>query len=84
MGAKCCSLSYDSLHEVLLKVFFTMRQLPTQWTAAQALALYAVLDDLRDLVVDGYAKKKQQAACLDSTVTTPFKPTNIDVGDVPF
>ena len=34
-----------------------MWELPTHWTAAQALAVFEVLDDLRDLVVDGYAKK---------------------------
>jgi hypothetical protein len=62
----------------------TMWQLPTQWTAAQALAVFEVLDDLRDLVVDGYAKKIQQAARLDRTVTTPSLPTNIDDGDVLF
>ncbi len=32
----------------------TMWELPTHWTAAQALAVFEVLDDLRDLVVDGY------------------------------
>ena len=30
----------------------TMWELPTHWTAAQALAVFEVLDDLRDLVVD--------------------------------
>jgi hypothetical protein len=29
----------------------TMWELPTHWTAAQALAVFEVLDDLRDLVV---------------------------------
>ena len=62
----------------------TMWELPTHWTAAQALAVFEVLDDLRDLVVDGYAKKIQQAARLDRTVTTPHLPANIDDGDVPF
>ena len=31
----------------------TMWELPTHWTAAQALAVFEVLDDLRDLVVAG-------------------------------
>ena len=62
----------------------TMWELPTHWTAAQALAVFEVLDDLRDLVVAGYAKKIQQAARLDRTVTTPSLPANIDNGDVPF
>ena len=62
----------------------TMWQLPTHWTAAQALAVFEVLDDLRDLVVDGYAKKIQQAARLDRTVETSSPPANIDNGDVPF
>ena len=35
----------------------TMWELPTHWTAAQPLAVIEVLDDLRDLVVGGYAKK---------------------------
>lgn len=59
-------------------------ELPTHWTAAQALAVFEVRDDLRDLVVDGYAKKIQQAARLDRTVTTSSPPANIDDGDVPF
>jgi len=62
----------------------TMWELPTHWTAAQALAVFEVLDDLRDLVVDGYTKKIQQAARLDRIVTTPSQPANIDNGDVPF
>jgi hypothetical protein len=48
------------------------------------LAVFEVLDDLRDLVVAGYAQKIQQAARLDRTVTTPSQPANIDNGDVPF
>ena len=62
----------------------TMWELPTHWTAAQALAVFEVLDDLRDLVVDGYAKKIQQAARLDRTVSTPSPPANMDDGDVDF
>jgi len=62
----------------------TMWELPTHWTANQALAVFEVLDDLRDLVVDGYAKKIQQAARLDRTVTTSSLLTNIDDGEVPF
>ena len=45
---------------------------PKAITAAQALAVFEVPDDLRDLVVDGYAKKIQQNARLDRTVTTPI------------
>ena len=62
----------------------TMWELPTHLTAAQALAVFEVLDDLRDLIVAGYAKKIQQAARLDRTVTAPSLPANIDNGDVPF
>lgn len=62
----------------------TMWELPTHWTAAQALAVFEVLDELRDLVLDGNAKKIQQAARLDRTFTTPSSPTNIDDPDVPF
>ena len=62
----------------------TIWELPTHWTAAQALAVFEVLDDLRDLVVVGYAQKIQQAARLDRTVTTSSLPANIDNGDVPF
>lgn len=62
----------------------TMWELPAHWTAAQALAVFEVLDELRDLVVDGYARKIQQAARFDRTVTTSSLPANIDDGDVPF
>ena len=62
----------------------TMWKLPTHSTAAQALAVFEVPDDLRDLVVDGYARKIQQAARLDRTVTTPIPPANMDDGDVDF
>ena len=61
----------------------TMWELPTNWTPAQALAVFEVLDDLKDLVVNGYASKIQQAARLDLTVTTPSLSTNIDDEDVP-
>ena len=62
----------------------TMWELPTHWTAAQALAVFEVLDDLRDLVVGGFARKIQQAARLDRTVSTPSPPANMDDGDVDF
>ena len=62
----------------------TMWALPTHWTAAQSLAAFEVLDDLRDLAVDGCARKIQQAARLDRAVTTSSLPTNIDNGNVPF
>jgi hypothetical protein len=62
----------------------TIWELPTHWTPAQALAVFEVLDELRDLVVDGYASKIQQAARLDRTVSTPSPPANMDDGDVPF
>ena len=63
---------------------FTMWELPAHWTAVQALAVYEVLDDLRDLVWSGYAKKIQQAARLDCTGTTSSLPVNIDDEDVTF
>ena len=62
----------------------TMWELPSHWTAAQASAVFEVLDDLRDLVVDGYAEKIQQAARLDRTVSTPSPPANMYDGDVDF
>jgi hypothetical protein len=62
----------------------TMWQLPSHWTAAQALVVFEVLDDLRGLVGGGYVKKIQQAARLDRFVTTPSTSANIDDGDVPF
>ncbi|MFT6591702.1 MAG: hypothetical protein ACI9I0_000115 [Rhodoferax sp.] len=62
----------------------TMWELPTHWTAVQALAVFEVLDDLRDLVVDGYEKKIQQAVRLDRSVTTPIPPANMDDGEVDF
>lgn len=63
---------------------FTMWELPSHWTAAQASAVFEVLDDLRDLVVDGYGRKIQQAARLDRTVTRSSLPANMDDGDMPF
>ena len=38
-----------------------MWALQTHWTAAQALAVFEVLDDLRNLVVDGCARRIRQA-----------------------
>ena len=69
------------LHEE--SISSTMWALPTHWTAAKALAVFQVLDDLRDLVLDGCARKTQQAARLDRTGTTSSLPTNIDDGNVP-
>jgi hypothetical protein len=48
------------------------------------LAVFEVMDDLRDLVVDRYAKKIQLAARLDRSVTTPIPPANMDYGEVDF
>ena len=48
------------------------------------MAAFEVLDDLRDLVVDGCARKIQQAARLDRAVTTSPLPTDIDDGNVSF
>ena len=62
----------------------TMWELTAHWKAAQALAVFEVLDDLRDLVVDGYARKVQQAARLGRTVTTPSPPANMDDLDLDF
>ena len=62
----------------------TMWALQTLWTAAHALAVFEVLDDLRNLVVDGCARRIMQAACLDRTVTTSYLSTNIDDGNKPF
>ena len=42
-----------------------MWALQTLWTAAQALAVFEVLDDLRNLVVDGWARRSRQAALLN-------------------
>lgn len=58
--------------------------MPTHWTAAQALAVFEVLDDLRELVWHGYAQKIQQAVRLDRAVKTSSLPACIDDGDVPF
>ena len=62
----------------------TMWALQTLWTAAQALAVFEVLDDLRNLVVDGCARRIRQAARLDRTVTTSYLSTNIDDGNKRF
>ena len=51
-----------------------MWELPSHWTAAQVLAVFEVLDDQRDLVVDGYVKQIQPAARLDRTVATSSPP----------
>ena len=61
-----------------------MWELPTHWTAAQALAIYEVLDDLRELVWHGYAQKIQQAVRLDRAAKTSSLQASIDEGDVPF
>ena len=60
-----------------------MWALQTLWTAAQALAVFEVLDDLRNLIVDGCARRIRQSARLDHTVTTSDLSTNIDDGNKP-
>jgi len=61
-----------------------MWALQTHWTAAQALAVFEVLDDLRNLVVDGCARNIRQAARLNRTVKTSYLSTIIDDGNKPF
>jgi hypothetical protein len=57
--------------------------LPSHWTPAQAMAVFEVLDDLRELIWRSYGGQIQQALRKDHTDITAPIPGNIDDGDVP-
>ena len=58
--------------------------LPTYWTPEQALAVFEILDELRDQLWDLYGPQIQQAMREDQC-TTSAKPSGaLDQRDLPF
>ena len=59
--------------------------LPTYWTPEQALAVFEILDALRDQLWDSYGPHIQQAMREDQCATTSPTPRGaIDQRDLPF
>ena len=57
---------------------------PTHWTPEQALAVFELIDELRECVWGLYGPRIQQAIREDRCTTTPSIPGAIDQGDLPF
>ena len=58
--------------------------LPTYWTPEQALAVFEILDELRDRVWSLYGSQIQQAMREDRRPTSPQSRSAIDQRDLPF
>jgi hypothetical protein len=58
--------------------------LPTHWTPEQALAVFDILDDLRERVWALYGPQIQQAMREDRCTTSPMPRSAIDQRDLPF
>ena len=58
--------------------------MPTHWTPAQALAVFEMLDELRESIWCRYGRQIQQAMRRDRVVMTSAVPANLDERDVPF
>ena len=57
---------------------------PSRSTPAQAMAVFELLDDLRELIWRGYGRQIQEVLRKESTDITAPIPGNIDDGEVPF
>lgn len=60
-----------------------MFEVPKHWTPAQAVAVFEVLDELRESVWRRYGCQIQQALRRDRAVTTSAIPANLGDRDVP-
>jgi hypothetical protein len=58
--------------------------LPTYWTPEQALAVFEILDELRDQLWDLYGSQIQQAMREDQGATSPTPRGALDQRDLPF
>lgn len=56
----------------------------TKWTPAQASAVLAVLDEIREWIWLCYGRQIQQRMRQDRVTTTPGLPSNLGDKDVPF
>ena len=58
--------------------------LPTYWTPEQAVAVFEILDELRDQVWNLYGPQIQQAMRHDQSTTSPKPRGALDQRDLPF
>ena len=58
--------------------------LPTHWTPEQAVAVFEILDELRERVWSLYGSQIQQAMREDRCITSPTPCGAIDQHDLPF
>ena len=58
--------------------------LPTYWTPEQALAVFEILDALRDQLWDLYGPQIQQAMREEQCATSPKPCRAVDQHDLPF
>ena len=57
--------------------------LPEDWTAEQALAVFEIVDELRELLWHRYTGQIQQALRAQRSITKPTAQLDIDYGDDP-
>ena len=57
--------------------------LPEHWTAEQALAVFEIVDELRDLVWHRYGGQIQQALRAQRSTATSTAQLDIDYGEAP-
>ena len=58
--------------------------LPSDWSPDQALAVFEIMDELRERIWAHYGMQIQQALREQRSAAQPFTPSDIDEGDVPF
>ena len=57
--------------------------LPEDWSAEQALAVFEIVDELRELLWHRYTGQIQQALRAQRSITKPTAQLDIDYGDDP-
>ena len=57
---------------------------PTDWSPEQAVAVFEILDELRERVRDVYGRRIQQALREQRRITANSAANNFDEADVPF
>ena len=58
--------------------------MPTDWSPEQAVAVFEILDELRERIWDVYGRRIQQALREQRCITANSAVNNIDDADVPF
>jgi hypothetical protein len=77
-----CAACPEGRSSVGLPITFPLG-IPTYWTAEEALAVFELIDELRDKIVDYYHPKLQELMRKDRQ-SAPLETINLDDDDLPF